>query len=172
MRQLGRGDPLAAEVVDQQAAAVALHLQRRFGDVAPRIVPDFQRVHRQLAADDHGGTADLDPATVVVGPFEEVALRGLDLRVVGSVEDLDDLAVLDDGVGQPDRLAETHRDSLGERRFSVPRRPYKNMPAPELTAGPSEAKSSLLTEMSWKASSNLSRRTASARIAWASTEMM
>ena len=68
VEQLGRLDPLPAEVVDQQAAAVALHLQRGFADVAVRIVADFQAVHRQLAADDHRRPADLHPTPVVVRP--------------------------------------------------------------------------------------------------------
>ena len=65
VQQLGRLDPLAAEVVDQQAAAIALHLQRRFADIAERVVADFQAVHRQFAADDDGGPANLHPAAVV-----------------------------------------------------------------------------------------------------------
>ena len=52
VQQFRRGDPLPAEVVDQQAAAVAFHLQGRLGDIASRIVADFECIHRQFAAHD------------------------------------------------------------------------------------------------------------------------
>ncbi len=62
--QLVRVDALPAEVVDQQAAAVALELKRRLADPGRRVVADLQGVHRQLAADDHRGASDLDPSAV------------------------------------------------------------------------------------------------------------
>ena len=55
IEQLRRLDPLPAEVVDQQAAAVALELQRRLAHVAQRVVADLQGVHGQFAAHDHRG---------------------------------------------------------------------------------------------------------------------
>src|SRR5262249_34371147 len=49
IEQFERVHPLPAEIVDQQRAAVALHLQRRFADVRMRVVTDLQTVHGQLA---------------------------------------------------------------------------------------------------------------------------
>ena len=46
----------------------------------------------------------------------------LDHFVIGGVEELDDLAVFDQGLRNPDLLAEAHRDPLGQGRFAVARR--------------------------------------------------
>ena len=81
VEQRRRFDPLAAEVVDQQAAAIALQLQRGFAHVAVRVVAEFQAVHRHFAADHHGRTPDLDPATVVIGVPDD-ALRVVFRRLV------------------------------------------------------------------------------------------
>ena len=59
-----RAQPLAAEIVDHQRAAVALHLQRRFADARLLVDGDFQAFHRQFAADDDRGPADAHPAMV------------------------------------------------------------------------------------------------------------
>ena len=122
IEQLRRLDPLAAEVVDQQAAAVALHLQRGLVDVVPRVVPQFEVVHRQLAADDDRGPRDLQPAAVVIAALGDSPLVVDDRLVVGRVVELDDLAVFVERVRNPDLLAEAERDPLGQRRFAVARR--------------------------------------------------
>ncbi len=74
IQQIGRLNALAAEVVDQQTAAIALQLQRRFTHVAHRIVADFQRVERQFATHDHRRPPDLDPAAIVIGVLQQALL--------------------------------------------------------------------------------------------------
>ena len=114
VEQFGRLDPLAAKVVDQQAAAIALQLQRGFAHVAVRVVAELQAVHCHFAADDHGRAADFDPAAVVIGPPHQ-ALRVVSCRlVIGRVEEFDELPVFDQGLGHPDILAEATRDPPGE----------------------------------------------------------
>ena len=56
--------PLAAEVVDHQRAAIALHLQRRLADAGRRVQRHLERVQGQFAADDQRRPADADPTLV------------------------------------------------------------------------------------------------------------
>ncbi len=51
-----------------------------------------------------------------------LSFPAFDHLVVGRVEQLDDLAVLDHRLRDPDVLAEAHRDALGQGRFAVARR--------------------------------------------------
>ena len=106
VQKLVRLDPLPAEIVDQQAAAVALHLQRRFVDVGARIVAQLEVVHGQFAADDHGGARDLQPAAVVFAALDDASLVVDHLLMIGGVVELDDLAVFVQGMGDPDFLPE------------------------------------------------------------------
>ena len=78
IEQLQVIDALTAEVINQERAAIALELQRRFADVAPRVVADLQAVQGKFAADDDRRSANLDPA--IVDPFvaQEAPLRTVD----------------------------------------------------------------------------------------------
>ena len=125
VQQRRRLDPLPAEVVDQQAAAIALQLQRGFADVGVGIVPDLQAVHGQLAADDDRGPADLHPTLVVFVRLQDAAAVVLDRLVIRGVIQLDQLAVFHQGLRDPDVLAEATGDPAGDRRLAVARRPVE-----------------------------------------------
>ena len=120
VEEFGRFDALSAKVVDEEATAVALHLQRGLADVAVGIVAYFEVVHGEFAANDDGGAADFDPAAVVVAG-DEVGLAVVGGLVVGGVVDFDHLSVFDDGMGDPDFLTEAHGDATGEGGLAVPR---------------------------------------------------
>src|SRR5262245_18686575 len=67
VEQIRSLDALAPEVVDQQTAAVALHLQRGFADIRCRIVANLESVERQFAANDDRRPPNFDPSRIVVG---------------------------------------------------------------------------------------------------------
>ena len=56
------GNPLAAEVVDDEHAAVGLHLDRRLVELRDRVERQVEHLERQLAADDHHRPPDLRPS--------------------------------------------------------------------------------------------------------------
>ncbi len=173
VEQLRRVDPLPAEVVDQQAAAVALELQRGFADVATRVVADFEVVHRQLAADDDRRPANLDPPRSCVRRLEDAARRRpRSASWQAASNSLMNWPSSMSVRGIQMMLAEAEGDPLGERRLAVARRAVQEQPAPEFTAGPSRSSSSGSTLMPPNAAVSCSRRAASARIVWASTDMM
>lgn len=119
IEQLDRLHALAAEVVNDERAAVALKLDGGFAGLAGRVVLDFEGFHRQLAADDDGGAANLHPAVVDhVGPEDGVFLTG-NLLVIRCVEDLHDHAVDDEALGDVDVVAEAAGDALGDAAFAV-----------------------------------------------------
>src|SRR5262249_47376219 len=100
----------------------ALHLQRRLTDVRRAVMTQLQVVESQLSADDDARPADLHPATIDGGRILRRATRFLrfdgrdvELRVV----QFDELAAVDDGVGNPDSLPETGGNVPGQGRFAV-----------------------------------------------------
>ena len=99
VEQFGGVDPLAAEVVDQQAAAVALELDRGFADVGGGVVANFEVVHRQFAADDDGGPVNLHPAHVGMGRLKQALAAGCQRFVTSGVEELHELAVFGERAG-------------------------------------------------------------------------
>src|SRR5262245_47205813 len=64
VEQILRAHALAAEVVDQEHAAVRLQLDRRFVELRERVEGEVEHVERQLAADDDDRTLDADPPAV------------------------------------------------------------------------------------------------------------
>ena len=65
VEQVGGADELAAEVVDDEAAAQRLHVQRRLVEVAVRVVAQVEHVEREFAAGDDERTPAGNPAGVV-----------------------------------------------------------------------------------------------------------
>ena len=68
VQQVLRTHPLAAEVVDQEDAAVGLQLQRRLVELRQRVERQVEHVERELAADHHDRTADAHPAPIPWAP--------------------------------------------------------------------------------------------------------
>ena len=64
VEQVGGADELAAEVVDDEAAAERLHVQGRLVVIARGVVAQVEHVEGELAAGDDEGTAAGDPARV------------------------------------------------------------------------------------------------------------
>ena len=83
------GDLLAAKIVDQQAATIALHLQWRLANVRSWIVAEVQAIQRQFAANHDDGPFDLYPAAVVVSNFDQTFAFGFDFLMVSGIKDLD-----------------------------------------------------------------------------------
>src|SRR5262249_51261624 len=133
--QLERIHPLAAEIVDEQRSAVALHLQRRFADVRKGIVADFQSVHGKFAADDDCWPSYLEPTRVAGVLLEQVVVAPAERHVVGGIEELHDLALDVDRLGHPDLLAEAERDAFRERRLAVARRAVEEQTGPRIDRG-------------------------------------
>ena len=64
VQQVARRNALAAEVVDDEHAAVGLQLDRRFVELRDRVERQVEHLERQLAADDDHRPADLLPAAI------------------------------------------------------------------------------------------------------------
>ena len=113
---------MVTEVVDEQTVTVASHLQRGFAHVAVRILPNLERVQRQLPADHDGGTPNLDPPRVDVGRLDQTIFRPFHRLVIGHVLQLDQLFVIDKCKRHTGLVTEIHRDLPHERRCSVARK--------------------------------------------------
>src|SRR5690606_27112752 len=93
---------LAAEVVDDERAAVAFELQRSFADFGRLVLNDFEFLHGELATGDDGGADDLDPALVDAGEVEDAVAGGLfDDLVDAGIEQANDVAVDAERAGNP-----------------------------------------------------------------------
>ena len=90
-------DPLAAEVVDDQGAAVGFHLKRRFVEARGLTVDQVHGLNRHFAADDDDRPLDPDPALVVA-----LGAGDWNRLMVVQIEDFDHLPVDFDGVRNPD----------------------------------------------------------------------
>ena len=130
VQQLVDLHPLAAEVVDHQRAAIALHLQRRLADAGRRVQRHLQRGQGQFAADDHRRPADADPTLVDHSPVVDAAarLQG-QLLVARRIEQPNHVPVDADRPRNPDVLAEGPRHPLGDARLPVAGRAEEEQPA-------------------------------------------
>ncbi len=66
IEQVGGRDELAAEVVDDEAAAERLHVQRRFVEMAVGVVAQVEHFEREFAAGEDEGPLAGHPARVVL----------------------------------------------------------------------------------------------------------
>ena len=66
VQQIAGRHALAAEVVDDEHAAIRERLHRRLVEAGDRVVAQLERFERQLTADHHQGPAATDPALVHV----------------------------------------------------------------------------------------------------------
>lgn len=123
IEEFGGFDALSSEVIDEEATAVAFHLEGRFAGVAARVVTDFEIVEGEFATDNHGWTADADPAAIkFVGRHDLVLRMGIDGGVmVGCIEEFDDIPVIDDGMRDPDIGASAGGEAFRESGFTVAR---------------------------------------------------
>ena len=80
---------------------------------------NFQRIHRQLATNNHRRPANLNPAFVERGFVNQGVRIILCFLVVSSVEELDDLTVFENRVRNPDLMTEALGNSLRDGRFSI-----------------------------------------------------
>ena len=64
VQQVARRNPLAAEVVDDEHAAVGLQLDRRLVELGDRVERQVQHLERQLAADHDHRPPDLLPPLI------------------------------------------------------------------------------------------------------------
>src|SRR5438093_10831164 len=96
IQQLVRVDPLTPKVVDDQCPPVRFHLKRRFIEPDGLAVNQVHGVNGHLTADDHEGALDFGPTPIVAGQsFQR------DELMVMQVENLDDLTIDFDGIGNP-----------------------------------------------------------------------
>lgn len=70
----------------------------------------------------------LNPPGVMPRRLQNVRFGGTDRFVKRSVVELNDLSVFDDGLRNPQVLAEASRDSLGDRRLAVTRKAVEKQP--------------------------------------------
>ena len=141
VEQVAGAHLLPAKVVDEEHAAVGLHLERCLivlGDVVPHQV---QRLQRQLAAGHDHRPRDADPAPVGAGADRLVVGRARRLPrhgpVVELVKDLDDHAPHLDGKGHKHLAAQHHlAQALGHDRLAVARRAVEKDRAPGIDRRP------------------------------------
>ena len=103
---------LAAEVVDQEDAAVGLHLERRLVELRGLVVDEVERLERELAAGHDDGTLADDPAVVEAQPVRRRLLQHG--AVIDLVVDLDDLLVDLDRVRKDDLTPQQRDEHLGD----------------------------------------------------------
>ncbi len=114
VQQFGRRATLATEVVHDQDAAIGFQLHRRLVEPAVfRAGHEIEIFDGEFAADHDQGRADLHPALIVV------IGGGLQTFVVVMVEDLDDLAIHLDGVGDPEMAGDGADQGVGDGGFAV-----------------------------------------------------
>lgn len=137
IEEFGGFDALSSEVVDEQATTVAFHLEGSFAGIAARIVTDFEIVEGEFATDDHGWTADTDPTAVEFMGRHDLVLRiGVDRGVVvGRIEELDDIPIIDDGMWDPDISASAGGEAFCEGGFAVSRRTVEKDPGVAVDGG-------------------------------------
>src|SRR5262249_20904237 len=108
---------LAAKIVDNQSAAVRLHLEGGFVKTNRATVDQIHCFDGHFTADDNNRPLDLDPTFVVtIG-----AGQGRKMVIV-LIENLYDLAIHLDGVRDPYLAALGAVESDGDAGFAVPRR--------------------------------------------------
>ena len=120
VEELARLDLLAAEVVDDQHAAVRDGLYRRVVEPGCRVVAQFERIERQLAAHRHERAPAAHPSPIrrrIVG--EPVAFRKRDLVVTHRVEQPHDLPLDFEGVWNRDVAVEQVANRLRDDRLAV-----------------------------------------------------
>ena len=121
VQEVARRDALAAEVVDDEDAAVGLHLDRRFVEPRDRVEREVEHLQRQLAADHDDRPLDLFPAPVVRRRGDHAGRRrgAADVHVVDRIERGDRLAVDVDGVRHEHVGAERPADPFGHDGLAV-----------------------------------------------------
>ena len=82
---------------------------------------DLQGIHCQFTANDHRWAPNFDPSFVECGVDQQGVRVVVTSLVVGSVIEFDDLAVLKNRVRNPDFVAKTLSNSLGQCGFTVAR---------------------------------------------------
>src|SRR5690606_22703714 len=118
-----RIDPLPAEVVDQQATAIAFELQRRLAHIGYRVVLELEAVHGELAPHHHRWPGDPHPAAIDVGGAEQALARRTDFAMARRIEQLDNPPVLHYRVGNENVLAKAASNPLSDGRLAVAGRP-------------------------------------------------
>src|SRR5262249_44100216 len=126
IQDFSAANPLPAEVVDHERAAVRFQLHRRFGNSSRGVETCFEVFEREFAAHDDRGPADEDPTTVIL---EGVDLRRLNYFVAARIVDPHQFAVDRDNLRNPDALAERRTNALGDAGFTIARRTVQKQPA-------------------------------------------
>jgi hypothetical protein len=129
-QRLGGQVGLAPEVVDDEDPVVGLHLHRSHVGAALALVLEVEHLRPQLAADDEARPVAEHPT-----PVDSVGLL-LEGPVHHGVEDVDDLAVDLDGVGDEDVVAVDAQEPLGDRRLAGAGRPVQEHGAAGDGGGP------------------------------------
>ena len=125
VEQAGGGHQLAAEVVDDEAAAQGLNVERRLVEIGGGVEAQVQHLQGQFAAGDDEGPATGDPAGIDLLQADEgggAALGGLPQvqpLVHARVIDAHDLAADHDGVGDIDNVVEDVGQAEGHRGLAV-----------------------------------------------------
>ena len=111
---------LAAEVVDEENAAVAFHLERCIADIRFGVARDLEHRHGQFTTGDDGRSSDADPALVDLGIAQE-SIGGLVgvFFVVEGIEDSHEVPIDVDRARNPDVVAKGARDTFGDAGFSI-----------------------------------------------------
>ena len=125
VEQVGGADELAAEVVDDEAAAESLQMERRLVEMSCGVVAQVEHFKREFATGENERAFAGHPARVVFLSAEKrqgVLLgRRCDANrdVNAGVVDADDLAIDTDGVGHVDDVAENVAEAVRDGGFAI-----------------------------------------------------
>ncbi len=120
VQQLGWRDPLAAKIVDDENAAIALQLQRRLADAACAVRADFEAFQGQFAPDDNRGPPDAHPPRVDFLVLDDAAaIDHWQLDVHRRIVKSNDLAKRVERPRDPNAHPVRLRDPFGDAAFSI-----------------------------------------------------
>ena len=123
VEQVRRGHELAPEIVDDEGAVEALHVQRRLVELGRLVVLQVEHFEGELATGHDDRPLAGHPAQVdVLAPEGRQAVGAFVLlhRLVDAVVvDLDDLALHLHRIGDVDDVVEDRGDALGDRGLAV-----------------------------------------------------
>ena len=138
VQQVARRDALAAEVVDDQHAAVGHGLHGRLVEPGGRVVAQLERLERQLAAHHHHGAAAAHPAAVHVDAAVDAGRHVLfgQLFMHDGVEEAHDLALDLEGVRHVQVAVQQLLDGLGDDGLAIAGRPVDEHRVAGVDRGP------------------------------------
>src|SRR2546425_185031 len=128
VEEILRPNSLAAEVVDEEHAAVRLQLNGRLVELRERVEREVELLERQLAADDDDRPVNAHPPAIARQRRDDarlLAFAAFERLVVERIEHRDDVAVDVDRMGNVHVAADGAAHAFTNDRLAVSRRPVQ-----------------------------------------------